>query len=202
MNLSDGMFGTFPAYLCRGLPTGEQVILSWLWYHKMASAGDRMPSLNTLAAEAGCTKKTVIAHLQSLAKRGFVRIFTRQKEGEGTTTNHYEVVLDPGNIKLPACGEMVTHGSNGKWDPRPYLMAWKARCGGYFNVQQCSMVLKRAERDHGKDAVLLAMQKYLKSQQDVRFLSVHRFCETIGGYIEKATTRDYDEAVASGGKRW
>ena len=202
MNLTDGMLSVFPAHLCRGLPTGEQAVLAWLWHHKTTGSNGRLPSLNTLAAEAGMTKGTVINHIQSLRRRQFIRVWETKSEDNGTSVNHYDLALHPGTINVHGDDTVKIHGSNGRWDARIYLDIWKEVYGGYFNVTTTSRGFKKAEADFGKDVVIEAFKRYCKQTQAV-FASPHRFFQTIGGYIKKLPKKvEYDQGLAGGDRKW
>lgn len=202
-NLSEGMMSVFPAWLCKGLPPPEQTVLAWLWHHRMSSGSDKTPSFNTLAAECGLSRRSVITQIESLGKRGMVRTFTRKGTDGGFDTNCYELRLVCGEAVSPPTGEQHSQGSNGKFRAGPYLDIWKKHFGGYFAVEQCSRQLKRAEQDYGAEVVAGALERYCKSLgKNHQFASMHKFCSTIGGFVDHAPKREYDATVASGGRRW
>lgn len=204
MKLEDGMFSVFPAWLCKGLSPAEQTVLCWLWYHKQTSPNDRFPSITTLAAECGLTKRSTYTQLQSLVERKLIRIFRREHPDGGIATNHYEVYISHSEGNSLGADEIRSSAPKktvGGWSAKPWLDLHKKYAGGYFPVERHARMIKLIEKEYGHDKALAAFELYCRSTEP-RFISVSRFCATIKAWVKNTNTDDYDNAIACGGKRW
>ena len=92
MFLEKGTFGVFPAKLCKGLHPFQQVILTWLWFHKNTD-GICYPSVQTIANECGISKKSVKIHLNKLESLGLIKRIYRKVNEKLNKTNIYELKL-------------------------------------------------------------------------------------------------------------
>ena len=72
MYLNKGSFGIFPAGLMQGLKPNEQLLLTWLWFHKN-NEGVCWPSINLLAKECGFSRDTVMRCLAKLESKGLIK---------------------------------------------------------------------------------------------------------------------------------
>lgn len=95
MFLEKGSFGIFPAQMMRGLKANEQIILTWLWFHKNQE-GVCWPSIKKLADEAGTSARTVIRCIKSLEEKGVIKKITRKDPNScSNMSNLYEVLIYP-----------------------------------------------------------------------------------------------------------
>jgi len=201
MNYSEGTLSVFPAGSAKGLPPGEQVALAWLWVYK-SQGNAKLPSLNSLAADCGMSKRAIITQIQSLVTKGKVIITKRVSESGSNEVNLYELPIG-GEISSPDVVELTSQGKKGKpkWDARPYLIVWKDAYGGYFPVDRAAQPLKRAEKDFGRETVVAALKNYCKNTKGI-YASIHAFTSKVGIWIPKDKPREYDSSVVDGSKRW
>ena len=99
MRLKQGTFGVFPAYLLHGRPAYEQLVLSWIWFHKN-NDGKCFPSIKKLSEETSLSQNSIRKALDGLTSRGLLSVVPRYRENGSQSSNEYGCLIDP-----PACGE-------------------------------------------------------------------------------------------------
>jgi len=127
IRLAKGTFGIFPAKYCKGLHPIQQIILTWLWFHKN-NEGFCFPSLKTLSEECGITKKTLIKHLVELEEKKFIRRRRRLNEKHEFTSTLYEIYLGGGG-DIQGCSEVEKQGGGESKQP-PSVEATQGSGGG------------------------------------------------------------------------
>lgn len=89
MKYQQGTFITVPnAKSLRGLKPQEQALFMWLC-HYANTTGECFPSYETLAADCGTSKRTVMRSMDQLVHLGFVKKIEQYVEGRQTTNVYY-----------------------------------------------------------------------------------------------------------------
>jgi len=92
--LEPGTFGIFPAKLCCGMGPHEQLVLTWIWFHRNQATNSCFPSVQTLCKETGIGRSKVILCINELCRVGLLKRQTRFRDG-AQTSNMYTVSLFP-----------------------------------------------------------------------------------------------------------
>lgn len=101
MALQPGTFGIFPAALCKGLHPYQQIIFTWLVFHRNQITNYCFPSYETLAKETCISKRSVIIHIRELEKIGYLKKVARKSGECGNKSNQYDIILFNGALAAP-----------------------------------------------------------------------------------------------------
>ena len=207
MNLEKGTFGVFPVHLLDNLSCYEGYVLSWLWYYANQNTRECWPAQTTLAKKASISVSKLNLVLNSLEEKGLVKRERRTGE-QGMQTTLYYVPLQRGDTLFHGeeLGNSTTErqtkrrenqtDNTGGFDLRSYLSTWRNLTGGELPASRCASALKKAEAVFSRPVLVSALENYIK-ETDKRFLSIHRFIQTVGMWVKKECTHQSSLVVSA-----
>jgi len=143
MQLKKGDFGIFPAQLCKGLHPFQQILLTWLWFHKNHE-DVCWPSIKILSEETGMSRDSVIRHLNELEKSGRIKKVKRWNEEEQrNNSNMYAITLSAEGVVAESDSNHTQLEPNPKKNTNGQMMkiAIVMRNNGVFKQKTTAILL-------------------------------------------------------------
>lgn len=217
MYLEEWTFGMFPAELCNWRNPIQQVILSWLWFHKNKE-GTCYPSQSTLARECGISLSSVNTHLEILESSGLIIRETRFKENsKERTSTLYRLPMysakkstysatrstgtPPNGVGTPPNGEEPKPDNQNQLEPNPITK--ETRCVSVIKKSEIESSIESVnERSPELAAKLSEFLEYRKAiKKPMKPVSFPAFIKKLvndSGWSVETACAMIDESIANG----